>query len=248
MLTFLWSTRVLKKSSWWRLLCRYMFVEYESHRAAALARKKLVQGSVFLFGQEIGQVWTRVLKLLSASAKNIFLLHLTNQNMIYQDIKLAWSREEIILKRQLLLFSGWLGWTWTWGGWGNNVDSKGEKFKIFYIFTASHFIAFSHGRYTFSKQRKKSLPQYFCFRSSLLETWCCQPQKQLCANCSIDSATMRWKYLHSGRFSANNANFQVERVKKAKDYAFVHFSSRDAAERALAASKGLVIDEADVRL
>ena len=35
---------------------RYMFVEYESHRAAALARKKLVQGSVFLFGQEIGQV------------------------------------------------------------------------------------------------------------------------------------------------------------------------------------------------
>jgi len=34
----------------------YMFVEYESHRAAALARKKLVQGSVFLFGQEIGQV------------------------------------------------------------------------------------------------------------------------------------------------------------------------------------------------
>ena len=33
-----------------------MFVEYESHRAAALARKKLVQGSVFLFGQEIGQV------------------------------------------------------------------------------------------------------------------------------------------------------------------------------------------------
>ena len=39
---------------------------------------------------------------------------------------------------------------------------------------------------------------------------------------------------------------QVERVKKAKDYAFVHFSSRDAAEQALAASKGLVIDEADV--
>ena len=37
-------------------------------------------------------------------------------------------------------------------------------------------------------------------------------------------------------------------MKKAKDYAFVHFSSRDAAERALAASKGLVIDEADVRL
>ena len=69
--TFLWSTRVFKKSSWWRLLCRYMFVEYESHRAAALARKKLVQGSVFLFGQEIGQVWTRVLKLLITWAQNI---------------------------------------------------------------------------------------------------------------------------------------------------------------------------------
>ena len=37
-------------------------------------------------------------------------------------------------------------------------------------------------------------------------------------------------------------------MKKAKDYAFVHFSSREAAERALSASKGLVIDEADVRL
>ena len=42
--------------------------------------------------------------------------------------------------------------------------------------------------------------------------------------------------------------FQVERVKKAKDYAFVHFSSRDAAEHALAASKGLVIDDADVSI
>ena len=59
---------------------------------------------------------------------------------------------------------------------------------------------------------------------------------------------MRWKYLHNNQFSSNNANFQVERVKKAKDYAFVHFSSREAAERALAASKGLVIDEADVGL
>ena len=37
-------------------------------------------------------------------------------------------------------------------------------------------------------------------------------------------------------------------MKKAKDYAFVHFSSRDAAEHALGASKGLVIDEADVRV
>ena len=39
---------------------------------------------------------------------------------------------------------------------------------------------------------------------------------------------------------------QVERVKKAKDYAFVHFSTREAAERALASSKGLVIDGAEV--
>lgn len=34
----------------------YMFVEYETHRAAALARRKLVPGKVFLFGQEVGQV------------------------------------------------------------------------------------------------------------------------------------------------------------------------------------------------
>ena len=34
----------------------YMFVEYESHRAAALARRKLVPGKVFLFGVEVGQV------------------------------------------------------------------------------------------------------------------------------------------------------------------------------------------------
>jgi len=34
----------------------YMFVEYESHRAAALARRKLVPGKAFLFGVELGQV------------------------------------------------------------------------------------------------------------------------------------------------------------------------------------------------
>ena len=34
----------------------YMFVEYESHRAAALARRKLVPGKIFLFGVEVGQV------------------------------------------------------------------------------------------------------------------------------------------------------------------------------------------------
>ena len=34
---------------------------------------------------------------------------------------------------------------------------------------------------------------------------------------------------------------QIERVKKAKDYAFVHFSSREAAEKALSSSKGTKI-------
>lgn len=34
----------------------YMFVEYESHKAAALARRKLCQGSVSLCGHEVGQV------------------------------------------------------------------------------------------------------------------------------------------------------------------------------------------------
>jgi len=34
----------------------YMFVEYESHKAAAMARRKLSQGSVCMCGQEIGQV------------------------------------------------------------------------------------------------------------------------------------------------------------------------------------------------
>ena len=47
---------------------RYMFVEYESHRAAALARKKLVQGSVFLFGQEIGQVQPKLINRMNLAA------------------------------------------------------------------------------------------------------------------------------------------------------------------------------------
>ena len=34
----------------------YAFVEYESHRAAALARRKLVPGRIFLLGQEIEKV------------------------------------------------------------------------------------------------------------------------------------------------------------------------------------------------
>jgi len=116
----------------------YMFVEYESHRAAALARKKLVQGSVFLFGQEIGQV--------------------------------DWAEPE------------------------HEVDEETmSTVKILFV------------------------------RNLMLST---------------TETTLRELFNRLG----NNA---VERVKKAKDYAFVHFSSREAAERALAASKGLVIDEAD---
>ncbi len=34
----------------------YAFVEYESHRAAALARRKLVPGRIYLLGQEIEKV------------------------------------------------------------------------------------------------------------------------------------------------------------------------------------------------
>ena len=46
---------------------------------------------------------------------------------------------------------------------------------------------------------------------------------------------------------------QVERVKKAKDYAFVHFSTRDAAEKALAGvkvtyGKDLLLDDANVEV
>ena len=40
----------------------------------------------------------------------------------------------------------------------------------------------------------------------------------------------------------------VERVKKTKDYAFVHFTSRASAERALKASRELRIDEAEVEV
>jgi len=116
----------------------YMFVEYDSHRAAALARKKLVQGSVFLFGQEIGQV--------------------------------DWAEPE------------------------HEVDEETmSTVKILFV------------------------------RNLMLST---------------TEATLRDLFNKLG----NNA---VERVKKAKDYAFVHFSSREAAERALAASSGLVIDDAD---
>jgi len=45
------------------------------------------------------------------------------------------------------------------------------------------------------------------------------------------------------RWSANGSGeVNVERVKKAKDYAFVHFTSRNAAERAKVSAEGKVID------
>jgi hypothetical protein len=34
----------------------YFYIEYETHRAAALARRKLVPGKVFIFGMEIAKV------------------------------------------------------------------------------------------------------------------------------------------------------------------------------------------------
>ena len=64
-------------------------------------------------------LWARDRPGLNKSFKTVerlktkyVLLHLSNQNMIYQDINLVWSKDEIILKRQFWLCSGWLGWTW----------------------------------------------------------------------------------------------------------------------------------------
>lgn len=34
----------------------YAFVEYESHRAAALARRRLIPGKIYILGQEIDKV------------------------------------------------------------------------------------------------------------------------------------------------------------------------------------------------
>ena len=73
-----------------------MFVEYESHRAAALARKKLVQGSVFLFGQEIGQVWARVLKLLSTWTQNMYPYYIFPIKIWYTKIS-TWFEEQMKL-------------------------------------------------------------------------------------------------------------------------------------------------------
>merc|ERR1719319_1616009 len=60
----------------------YMFVEYESHRAAALTRRKLVPGKVFLFGVEVGQVdWAEpepeVDELQMRHVKVLYVRHLS---------------------------------------------------------------------------------------------------------------------------------------------------------------------------
>ena len=39
------------------LLCRFAFVEYDSHRAAAMARRKLMNGRVFLWGHQLAVDW-----------------------------------------------------------------------------------------------------------------------------------------------------------------------------------------------
>jgi len=119
----------------------YMFVEYDSHRSAALARKKLVQGSMFLFGHEIGQV--------------------------------DWAEPE------------------------HEVDEETmSTVKILFV------------------------------RNLMLST---------------SENTIRDLF-------NKMANNSVERVKKAKDYAFVHFATREAAEKALKASNPLVIDDAEVEV
>ena len=119
----------------------YMFVEYDSHRLAALARKKLVQGSMFLFGHEIGQV--------------------------------DWAEPE------------------------HEVDEETmSTVKILFV------------------------------RNLMLST---------------SENTIRDLF-------NKMANNSVERVKKAKDYAFVHFATREAAEKALKASNPLVIDDAEVEV
>ena len=104
----------------------YAFVEYESHRAAALARRKLVPGRIFVCGQEVE--------------------------------KIDWAEPE------------------------NEVDEETmAKVKILFI-------------------------------------------RNLMASTSEDSIIRVFNKFSNG---------QVERVKKSRDYAFVHFTSRESAEKAL---------------
>merc|ERR1719412_1776860 len=119
----------------------YAFVEYESHRAAALARRKLVPGRIFLCGQEVE--------------------------------KIDWAEPE------------------------NEVDEETmSKVRVLFL------------RNLMGTTTELQIRQFF-------------------------------NYLSGG---------QVERVKKSKDYAFVHFASRDAAERAKRQTSNLVLAGANVEV
>ena len=117
----------------------YMFVEYDSHRSAAMARKKLIKGNFHIYGQEIGQV--------------------------------DWAEPE------------------------NDVDEETmSTVKILFV------------------------------RNLMLST---------------SEATLRDLFNKLSGGEAADGEETVERVKKTKDYAFVHFVSRAAAETALAACDDL---------
>ena len=119
----------------------YMFVEYDSHRSAAMARKKLIKGNFHIYGQEIGQV--------------------------------DWAEPE------------------------NDVDEETmSTVKILFV------------------------------RNLMLST---------------SEASLRdlFNQLSGGEAGEGEGEENVERVKKTKDYAFIHFVSRAAAETALAACQDL---------
>jgi len=121
----------------------YMFVEYDCHRSAAMARKKLIKGNFHIYGQEIGTV--------------------------------DWAEPE------------------------HDVDEETMS-TVRILFVRNLMLATT----------EQKLREIFC------------------------------------RLSGDHES--VERVKKTKDYAFVHFTSRASAERALKASRELRIDEAEVEV
>ena len=121
----------------------YMFVEYDSHRAAAMARKKLIKGNYHIYGQEIGTV--------------------------------DWAEPETDVDEETM-----------------------STVKILFV------------------------------RNLMLST---------------TETTLRDLF---NKLSGDHDT--VERVKKTKDYAFVHFSSREVAERALAKCRGIKIDSAEVEV
>lgn len=119
----------------------YAFVEYESHRAAALARRKLVPGNVFLLDQEIEKV--------------------------------DWAEPE------------------------NEVDDEVIcKVRILFV------------RNLMASTSEEDIQQVF------------------------------------DEFSGG----AVERVKKTMNYAFVHFTSREAAEEAMDKARGLILDDSEVEV